>query len=673
MSGITTFATRSARVLPAVLLAVAVWAIIPGGVWWAGAPAEYYSVHWAAWMWGSLVTVGIGVALLILTRGGLAAWPRNLWRRQLRSVRAPVFVAALSVLVASLALLACFVVFDGNPRSVDGFAQLFHARMFLEGRTWMPAPPEMASFGTLHMILGPERWLSQYPPGQPAVLAAGLALGAWWALNPLFVVLLMVSLHRVARWCTDESTARLALILAALSPLIVLVAGSEMSHLPAAALGTAAAAAATGTGGRRPHLAAIAAGLALGLMVAFRPIDAVAAAIPVGAIALLASSQRFRVLATLAGAGVVGTAPLLWFNHATTGHWLQLGYTLLWGPEVGLGFHPVPWGIPLTPARAVGLTGLDFHQINTYLFDLPFPILLVVAAGYVAGRRRLGPRDVVPAVGVLALVALLFFYWHRDVLYGPRLLYSIAPWLLLLTARAIVLLARAKREWRDGVTTGQAGAALLGVAFLVGLVTITPGHLVGYRDAAPVSTLHPERDAARAGIHNAVVLVPDGWGSRLIARMWALGVPMRRSTRLYTGIDACTLHRALEDAARDPGRRAGLERTLDSLAALRRPGARLRLTDDPHLRLPEGGQLPQACVDELRLDQGGFLNYPRFLWLNEPGLDGDIVWARDQAGWNDALMRRYPGRRFYRYAPAASGGAPRFTELPANLSRAAPR
>ena len=35
----------------------------------------------------------------------------------------------------------------------------------------------------------------------------------------------------------------------------------------------------------------------------------------------------------------------------------------------------MPWGLPLTPARAVGLTGLDLHQLNMYLFDLPFPVL----------------------------------------------------------------------------------------------------------------------------------------------------------------------------------------------------------------------------------------------------------------------------------------------------------
>ena len=659
---------RFARLaVPATLALAALWSLVPAGVWWAGAPPAYYTAQWSVWGWGSLVALGLAAVLLLLTRGAAAARLQQLWHVQLDRISSRRFAAAMAALLALLALLACWLVFEGNPRSVDGFAQLFHARIFLAGRTWLPAPEEMASFGTLHMVVGPERWFSQYPPGQSLFLAAGLALGRWWALVPLAAGCFALATWRVARWCADESTARLALILACLSPFVVLVAGSEMSHLPAAALGMLAAAAATFVGGRRALLAGLAAGLALGAMLAFRPLDAVAAAVPVGLVALLAGPRRVRALAAIAVGGIVGTLPLLWFNHATTGSWLELGYTMLWGPEVRLGFHPVPWGIALTPLRAVGLTGVDLHQLNAYLFDLPIPILLVVAIGYVAGRDRLAPRDAVPLAGVVSLVALLFFYWHRDVFYGPRLLFGVTPWLLVLAARALVLLARSGGEWRSGVTWGAAAATAVGAAFAIGLATITPGRLRAYHDGAPVSNLDPTRAAAAAGLSDAVVLVSDGWGSRLITRMWTLGVPVRRSTRLYTAIDACTLDLALEEARRDPASRARLLATLDSLAALGRPGVETRITDDTHLRLPlsatKGAPLPAPCTEELRLDLAGFLNYPRFLWLNEATLDGDVVWVRDQGRWNDELASRYSGRTFYRYGPVVAGGDPVFTPL----------
>ena len=659
----------STRLLPLAVALLALWSFLPVGVWWAGTPPSYYGVQWSLWAWGSMLTLGASVVLLVLTRGAIARRLGALWAWQLERIGPTAFGAGSAVLLALLALLACALVAEWNPRSVDGYAQLFHARIFLAGRTWLPAPAETASFGTLHVIFGPERWFSQYPPGQTLLLAVGLALGSWWILLPAAAAVFALATYRLARWCADESTARLALLLACLSPFVVLLAGSELSHVPAAALGMLAAALAIGVGGRRGDLAGAGAGLALGAMLAFRPLDAVAAAVPVGVLAIVATPRRVRALLAIAAGGVAGTLPLLWFNQATTGSPFQFGYTLAWSGDHFLGFHPVPWGVPLTPVRALGLVGVDLHQLDMYLFDLPIPILLVVAVGLLVGRDRLGSRDLVPFAGVVSVLALYYFYWHRDVFYGPRLVFGAVPWLLLLCARGLVLLARSRREWRDGVTWGAAAATAVAIAFVVGLATITPGRLRGYRDSAPVANLDPERAAAEAGVRDAVVLVADGWGSRLITRMWSMGVTMYGSTRLYKAIDACTLDLALEEARRDPSRRARILVTLDSLAALRRPGVETNVTEDPHLRLPAaavaGAPLPAKCVEELRLDVAGFLNYPRFLWLNEPSLDGDVVWARDQGRWNEDLVRRFPGRRFYRYAPTVRGGAPVFVPLDA--------
>jgi 4-amino-4-deoxy-L-arabinose transferase-like glycosyltransferase len=43
------------------------------------------------------------------------------------------------------------------------------------------------------------------------------------------------------------------------------------------------------------------------------------------------------------------------------------------------------------------------------------------------------------------------------------------------------------------------------------------------------------------------------------------------------------------------------------------------------------------------------LAYGTGLWRNDPALEGDIVYARDQGLGNGLLMERYPGRRYYRY------------------------
>lgn len=651
--------------LPALAAGAAVWSLVPAAIWWDGADVRYFAGAWQTWLWGSLVALLVATLALVLSRSRAVASLADAWQRVI-AWRTATFLLAAGGLLAVLAALTSLFVFSGNPRNVDGFAQLFQARIFLAGRLWLPPPPDLANFATLQMIVGPARWYAQYPPGQSLVLAAGLAAGAWWLLNPLIALGLAAATFRVARWCTDEPVARLTLVLLCVSPFVVAVAGSEMSHLSAATLGMAAAAAAVDVGGRRWLLSACLAGVALGLMTAFRPLDAVAAAVPVAFIVLGSGRGRVRALAAVAASGAALALPMLWYNAQTTGSWRTFGYVALWGPQHALGFHAVPWGVPLTLTRAIARSGLDLHQLNTYLFDLPVPVLVLVAAGFLAGRRALGTRDAVPFAGAAALVGLLFFYWHRDVFYGPRFLYGAVPWLVILTARALALVRRAGRELMPGVSAGQAAALAVVAAFAVGLAMITPGRVAAYRRAAPAFSLHPDRDAERAGIANAVVVIPDGWGSRLIVRMWALGVPVWRSNRLYAAIDACTLEQALDAAEGDPPARGRLLATLDSLAALRRAGLPGDATDDPNLHLLPGVQLPEACTAEIRFDRRGFLAYAPFLYLNTARLDGDVVWARDMGKRNAPLFARYAGRRFYRYAPSTRDGPPVFMPLDAS-------
>jgi hypothetical protein len=329
------------------------------------------------------------------------------------------------------------------------------------------------------------------------VLAAGLAAGAWWLLNPLLAALLALSSYRVARWSAGEAAARLALILLCASPFVVAVAGSEMSHLGAATLAMIAAAAATLATERRPVGFAALAGLALGLMTAFRPLDAVAAALPVGAILWWWCGPRLPALAATSAAGLLGSMPTLWYNTRTTGSWHTFGYTVLWGPQHSLGFHAVPFGTPLTLTRAIARTGMDLHQLNMYLLDGTLPMLLVIAVALVLGRRQLRAPDGVPFLAAGALSAFLFFYWHRDVFYGPRFLYSAVAWYVIVLARALVVLRR------SGNRAGLLASTFVFATIAVGLIAITPGRMNAYRKGTPVFTLRPGREAKLAGITHA--------------------------------------------------------------------------------------------------------------------------------------------------------------------------
>ena len=633
--------------IAAVACLLAIWSMLPLAMWWDAVPPSYFAGTWQIWGLGSAI-VGLVVFLVLrLTGDTVPSALSRAWHGVLAIPR-PLFLAATSAGLAIVTVLCTVFVFDGNPRNVDGFAQLFQARIFLEGRLWNTPPAELAHFATLQMILGPTKWLSQYPPGQSVLLAIGLIAGKWWLLNPFIAAVFALATWRVARWCTDESTARLTMILLCLAPFVVAVAASEMSHLAAATVGMSAAALAI-MATERP-LFGLGCGLLIGLMTLFRPLDAVAASVPAGVILLGWAAHRSRAIAGAVAGGLVGAIPTLWFNWVTNGSPATFGYTTLWGPQHSLGFHPVPWGEPLTLIRAIARSGMDLHQLNAYLLDSTVPVLLVVAVGFVAGRRLIGSRDAIPFVAVLSLLLPLFFYWHRDVFYGPRFLYSVVAWFVILLARGLVLLRRSgTADDRRGPGLTIAFAVLASIAF--GLAFNTPDRIRIYRQSTPDFSLHPDRDAARAGVTQAVVLIPDGWGSRLIVRMWQLGVPVQQTNRIYASIDACTLEEALSAAERDVALRSRLGSTLDSLVALQQPGVRAGVTGDDNLRLRRDRPLSPVCVAEVDVDRRDFYSYAPYLWLNNADLDGDIVWARDLGPLNDALFRRYSDRKFYRYVP----------------------
>src|SRR5439155_17390225 len=129
-----------------------------------------------------------------------------------------------------------------------------------------------------------------------------------------------------------------ALLLFALAPFPVFLAGSHMNHTPALLWLLLAAGALLRLDPVEPRPAlGFAAGLALGLAAATRPPDALALALPGAAWTLwrLRGSKRLGavVLAGLAGLALP-IAGLLALNLATTGSALRFAYEYLWGKNV---------------------------------------------------------------------------------------------------------------------------------------------------------------------------------------------------------------------------------------------------------------------------------------------------------------------------------------------------
>ncbi|MCC6849145.1 MAG: hypothetical protein IT294_11650 [Deltaproteobacteria bacterium] len=645
------------RVLAVLLSLWALLGLLPVGAWTGVTDGAYYGAAWTRSAAALLVVVLLTVLALLLGRERVAASVRaGLARALAPSPRR--FLAAVGVLAAVEAAAVAWWHFGRMPPVIDAWVQYFQARLLLSGEWVAPPPPLPAHFETLFAPVTPHGWFGQYPPIHPMLLALGLAVGAPWLVTPLLAAALPAAVHALARSAgLDERTARLAAVLVLASPFVVAIDASAMNHLPTALAVTAGLAALPAVAAGRARAGAVL-GAAVGLGLGLRPLDALALALVAVPSAVAALRARGGIATVVAGAAAATVAllPTLVYNRATTGSPLTFTYALVQGTLLGLE-RDVPWGSTLTLARAVGLTAIDAHQTNVYLLEWPLPVTLLAAAGcwFAAGRTRL------LAGYVLTLVAGLFFYFHRDTLFGPRLVFSAVPALVVLVAAGVVGLADRRRAFPGTrLALGDVATVAVATMAIVATIGLAPARLASHATRGTAIALHPEEDARHAGIDRALIFVPDGLGSRLIVRMWARGVPMARSTRYYKRADACRLGDELARLAPGPDAEGRLAAALaDASPGRRVPGA----SPDALLRLPDDRKLTPRCAAELARDRAGMLQFAPYLYLNAPALDGPIVWARELGAEDTALARRYPDRPVYRYRGPQRDGTSPFVRL----------
>lgn len=625
-------------------LGLVLLSVVPVG-WTGGHDAgPPWAIDLQAWAIGGL-TVGV-VALLL---GWLA---RGTERRGRLDVRLPdrVVVPVLTIALVVGAALVMRLVFASNPRLVDEMAQLFHARVFAAGRLAAPAPQPREAFLIMHTWVTDAGWVSLYPPGQTALLALGILLGAPWLVNPIVGGLSLLLVFRIARNLYGRRTAVAAAFLWASSAWVLFMSATYTSHVGVVAFTLAAWALVFGGGDGGPApWRTVAAGVAVGLATVTRPLDGVAAVVPV--LVWIAARRRWRRLPWLVAGGLPVALAWAWLNWRMYGDALTTGYGALYGQELELGFLTDPWGRPFTPLVALGNAVVAVRRLSIHLFEWPIPALVPLVA-WALGARHAKRADVVLLAGVVAAPILYFFYWHSGFYMGPRFYYAAAPMLVIGTARAWrwawVGARRAHGRWiRWDVAVGT--AALVVLAW--GWTGVLPQRLAHYRAQFPALKLHPERELVDRGVERALVLVPQSWGSRVISRLWSLGAPPGIVERAYRRVDTCALHRLAAKADSTGASPAAVTASLERLSETPEPSARMIFWPDPTIRLTPGSRVPPDCAREMGRDLEGFTIYGHLLWRNAVGLDGGVVFAQDLFDRNALLLKRYRGWDIWRYAP----------------------
>ena len=572
-------------------------------------------------------------------------------------------VAVLALLLATAAAVTMQEVFAGNPQLVDEMAQLFHARIFATGRLAADPPPHPQFFLLTHTMITDHGWMSQYPPGQTVLLALGWLLHAAWLVNPILGGAGVVLVFLIARGLYDETTGAIAAVLWALSAWVLFMSSTYLNHVGAVTLSMAAWALVFGPR-KQSIMLQLLAGAAVAAVAATRPLDAVAAAMPIGVWILM--RREFKSIAWFTLGGIPILVAWGYVNWRLFGSPVTMGYTVLYGPEHNLGFHVDPYGDSFTPLIALSNMAVAIRRLHIYAYEWPIPALLPLGVWALLGKQRTR-SDLLLGVGLIAAPVCYFFYWHSGFYLGPRFYYAIAPFIAIGTARAALwVFEEARRRVSPHFRADLAALTLGAVVILWGSVSVLPMRFKSYATGLPTFKLHPERELKARGLDKALVLIPESFGSRVVTALWDLGVPAGLVEQAYRRVDTCVLDESVQESR---AKGYGPEQVQFLIRQLidQNPVAVEPVSDapDPTLRISRNHRLSEHCRNGIRRDLTGFTLYGFIGWRNPLDLKSGIIFARDLYEQNLELLTEYQGWPLWRFAPPPGdpNGLPVLTHL----------
>jgi hypothetical protein len=425
------------------------------------------------------LALGTAIALVILAisgRGRTLLSGEEIPRRH--------FLAFTAFIASLLSLFWIATYLRGGPRIVDATTYFLQGRALSQGELAWALPQDLpsASFRGRFLLHHDGELGGIFPPGYPLLLAIGFSVGAPMIIGPLLaggiVVATYFLAHAIAEEVVDpslvEPVARGAALLSITSAALRYHTADTMSH-GATALGITVAL--TLALRRRAGLA----GLAVGYVVATRPVSAVPIAIV--SAALLARTERKHLLRLALGM-LPGVFLLLLSQKSVTGSWLvstQRAYyaasdgppnCFRWGFGDGvgcLGEHGE--FVQARLAKGYGVVaalGTTLRRLRMHLTDVanlePLALLVLVPIASSRGRRA---RPIVSAAAVILLHVLGYAPFYFDGNYpggGARFFADVLPIEHALVVVGLALLARASDRVHRRALFGVLGLALAGFA-----------------------------------------------------------------------------------------------------------------------------------------------------------------------------------------------------------------
>lgn len=419
------------------------------------------------------------------------------------------FLVLLFVAATAGAWLIQERLFDGLAHVTDAVSHLHEARILALGRISVPHPPCPDAFAHEHIAMTFDgRWFTKYTPGHPLVLALGVVTGLLPFVVPSASGLAAVFFVLALKPLLGRVSARLCGLLFLVSPLVLLLGGSFMSHTTylACVLGGTVGLQRVVSGPARGEWSCRAlragTGLLWGWALITRPQDAALA----GVLALLAlclsGTLRRAVTALpwmLCGLAIPALILLAW-NRALYGTPLAIGY----------GFTSVGFRMPMYQAtfglsdafplsKAIAITSWTWFRLNGALLGWPLSLIFVPLA---LAARSAGRLVLFCFAACAVFVGVYFFYSYYGAEYEARYYFPLVPPLLTLTVLGLRRLAATR--------VGTAWAIWLLLASFVYAgghywpVYLIPRYAQAYEQVSP----HVAQAAREAQLGKALVLMP---------------------------------------------------------------------------------------------------------------------------------------------------------------------
>jgi hypothetical protein len=463
-------------------------------------PHKETSFFVAMALFGSAATWFGALALGQLAGAWLVGAARALARRP------GVTVAALAAFAFVATALVSWLSLQHTTVLLDEDLYRFQVDLLRSGRLYAPLPDPLGPFKEFYAVQANGIWTGIYPWGHVAALLPAYVLGMPQLVPHLCAALAVVLTYLLGRelFPEDQATPLLGAAVVALSPFVAFTCGTTHNSTTSLVLVNLGLWGLV-RGVRRSSLPfALLAGLAFGLGLHSRPLNALAVALPAGLLALGFALRTRRPALGLVAAFAVGLLPgiaaYLAINAHVTGDAL-LTPSSMSHPENLQIFGFVNTAVPHTPMLAFGKAGTNLLRLALWTTGSLLAGLALV--GFVAGLRRRA-TDLVLLVPVLAVFACYyFFYTSPGYDTGPLYYLDLVPALALIIGRSTVTLL--DRVTVPGDEQPRRLAAGLGVAsFAVAFMTFWPMQGIAGRRVTD-NNLLPYRAVERAGVRNAVV------------------------------------------------------------------------------------------------------------------------------------------------------------------------